>query len=268
LELEPDGVNQLQWSYSGNATTSTDETGKSWVRSTDALGRLKNVIEPGGLPTSYSYNALDDLVNVTQTGIAGVETPRIRSFTYDSLSRLITAANPETGTVCYGYWSGSSCVNGYDSDGNLANKTDARGVTTSYYYDALNRLTDKTFNDGQTPSQHFRYDQTSVWMGPQSNTIGRLSETSTDQDKRYYGSGSAPACNPQSSSTANYNPAYGNPTYCEWTSELYSYDAMGRQIVIGTAAPSEAGWSAHGTYLTYDLAGNITRACFINICAV
>src|SRR6185437_14222685 len=84
----------------------------------------------------------------------------------------------------------------------------------------------------------------------------------TDLDYRYFGSGSAPACNPQASATANYNPAYGDPTYCNWTDELYSYDSMGRQNRIGTAFPSEAGWSAHETDVAYDLAGNMTSLTY------
>ena len=242
----PDGTT-LQWTYTGNCTISTDEVGNSWTRCTDALGRLISVLEPGGLPTSYSYDPLGNLLNVTQTGVTG-EAARIRSFVYDSLSRLTSASNPETGTVTYNY----------DANGNLTLKTDARGAWTQYAYDALNRLTDKYFSDGLTPNQHFRYEQTSTWMGANYNTIGRLSEAYTDQDRRYYGSGSPPACNPQSSSTSNYNPAYGNPVYCEWTDELYSYDAMGHQTRIATAFPSEGGWNAHEIDLNYDLAGKIT----------
>jgi len=56
----------------------------------------------------------------------------------------------------------------------------------------------------------------------------------------------------------NYNPANGNPAYCEYTDELYSYDNMGRANRIGTAFPSEVGWAAHETDIAYDLMGNMT----------
>ena len=61
--------------------------------------------------TSYSYSALDNLTRVTQ----GAQT---RTFAYDSLSRLTSASNPESGTVAYTY----------DNNGNLTQRTDARGV--------------------------------------------------------------------------------------------------------------------------------------------
>ena len=78
--------------------------------------------------TSYGYNALDNLTRVTQ----GTQT---RTFAYDSLSRLTSAANPESGTVAYSY----------DNNGNLTQRTDARGVVTAYTYDRLDRLTRRAY---------------------------------------------------------------------------------------------------------------------------
>ena len=91
------------------------------------------------------------------------ENGQTRSFVYDSLSRLISATNPESGTTSYTY----------DSDGDVLTKTDARNITTTYAYDALNRLTQKSYSDG-TPLQYYQYDSSNVWGTPLSNTIGRL----------------------------------------------------------------------------------------------
>jgi YD repeat-containing protein len=49
---------------------------------------------------------------------------QIRSFAYDSLSRLRTATNPESGLMQYSY----------DPNGNMIQKIDARNVVTSYVY--------------------------------------------------------------------------------------------------------------------------------------
>jgi hypothetical protein len=65
----------------------------------DGLGRMIYVWEdPSSLnyETDYSYNLLDGLVSVNQKG--NNTTARVRSFSYDSLSRLLCAANPESGT--------------------------------------------------------------------------------------------------------------------------------------------------------------------------
>jgi len=49
----------------------------------DGLGRMTQVVENGiGATTTYSYDALDDLVGVAQTGGPS------RSFAYSSLKRL------------------------------------------------------------------------------------------------------------------------------------------------------------------------------------
>ena len=85
---------------------------------------------------------------------------RVRIFTYDSLSRLLSATNPENGATGYSY----------DANSNVVSKTDARGVAINYTYDALNRLTTKSYaNDPSgTPSVCFQYDQTT------NNGVGRL----------------------------------------------------------------------------------------------
>ncbi|PYY01384.1 MAG: hypothetical protein DMG64_14440 [Acidobacteria bacterium] len=115
-----------------------------------------------------------NLKSVNQVG-DGTQTARTpRTFTYDSLSELITAANGESGTICYGIWSSATCINGYDADGNLLHKTDARGMTVNYGYDAINRLTIKTYSDGSA-SREFYYDAAN-----HGYSVGRLTHASND----------------------------------------------------------------------------------------
>jgi YD repeat-containing protein len=99
LLTHPD-ASTVQWLYNGNIATSIDEGGHSWQRTSDALGRLTNVVEPTGASTGYAYDAQDNLRTVNQLGLSG-ETARARSFVYDSLSRLTSSTNPETGTISY-----------------------------------------------------------------------------------------------------------------------------------------------------------------------
>ncbi len=135
------------YSYSTDTATVTDPTGKQRESVMDAAGRLSSIYEPDPtngnsltLQTSYTYNALDELTQVTQ----GAQT---RTYVYDALGRLNSATTPEGGQVCYGTLSGSSCLSdGYDNFDNLLYRTDARGVVTSYSYDGLNRLTGISYN--------------------------------------------------------------------------------------------------------------------------
>jgi len=125
-----------------------DQAGKKRRSITDGLGRPIRVDEPdsnGNLdnmanppqplqPTSYLYDALNDLAKVTQGGQA-------RYFLYDSLKRLIRARNPEqdintnlTPAVTDPVTNNSQwCVKyAYDASSNLSSKTDARNITTNY----------------------------------------------------------------------------------------------------------------------------------------
>ena len=119
------------------------------------------------LRTLYTYDALGNLTCVEQHGDATTGTGcsaapsndatspwRVRRFTYDSLSRLVVAKNPESGTITYTY----------DADGNLLQKTSPAPnpnppqltQTVSYCYDELHRVTKRdyqahTFNPPACP---------------------------------------------------------------------------------------------------------------------
>lgn len=262
---EPDG-NVLQWCYSGVASTpavancskqlgsvttgtwidSSDEKGNHWQRTTDALGRLTEVLEPSGsaqtpsMETDYSYDALSNLISVTQWGGAsGSSGARTRSFSYDSLSRLLSATNPETGTVAYTF----------DANGNVSAKTDARGVVTNFGYDALGRLLSKTYTGAPagTMANCYQYDTA-------ANGVGRLGFEWTQ-------SAGCPTPLPASPPTGGYQSlrVYG------------AYDAMGRaqseqQCAAGycttASVPSQPTncptlSSGAGLQYCYDLAGNL-----------
>ena len=62
----------------------------------------------------------------------------------------MTATTPETGPICYGTKSGSTCNENYDANGNLLSKVDNKGITTNYSNDYLNRQTGKSYTDGVT----------------------------------------------------------------------------------------------------------------------
>ena len=111
--------------------------------------------DPGvALRTLYTYNALGNLTCVEQhggvTGTGCSSSPandatspwRVRRFTYDSVSRLLTATNPESGTISYLY----------DADGNITqktspapNQTGSATQTISYCFDELHRVTGRAY---------------------------------------------------------------------------------------------------------------------------
>jgi len=243
----------LTYSYNGNTVTFTDENLNQWQRTSDGLGRLTKVMEPNGttpaatMETDYGYDALNNLLSVTQWGgVSGSSGGRSRAFSYDDLSRLIRSYNPESGWTCYGTTGGSrpnasNCTEGYDANGNLQYKTDARGITTSYFYDALNRLTSETYssNDAsKTPISCFQYDTSSA-PGAGGNLLGRLTNEWTAV------AGSSCVAPPSG-------------TYYALRSIL-SYDAMGRIASEQQCTPSKcSSGSGPAVSYGYDLAGNPT----------
>ncbi len=141
----------------GFPVLSVDEAGKKRQTWTDGFGRSLEVDEPDSsnnltVSTCYKYDLNHNLTEVDQ----GSET---RTYAYDGLSRQTAATTPESGTTNF-YFTNST---GGLCSGNLqavCRRTDARSITTTYAYDAENRVTSKTYSDS-TPTVTYFYDQTS-----------------------------------------------------------------------------------------------------------
>ena len=162
--------------FDTNATTVTDQAGKQRRSIINGIGQLIRVDEPdnsGSLgtaaspaqATAYAYDVLGNLTQVNQ----GAQT---RTFSYDSLSRLRQAANPESGAISYNY----------DANGNLTSKTDARGVVTGYTYDAFNRVLTRSYSDG-TPQVNYTYEDAGI-----AYSKGRLTRVSSAISETRYNS--------------------------------------------------------------------------------
>jgi RHS repeat-associated protein len=165
----------------------------------DALGRLTSVCEitagttaaPAGTCgqnspqtgywTKYTYDALGDLLTVTQNAQAASGSQQTRAYTYDALSRLTSQTNPETGTTSYTYDSNSTCGS---YAGDQVKRIDNAGNTTCYAYDSLHRLTSQTYtgsgpNIASTPNRYFVYDSATVNTVTMANAKGNLAEAYT-----------------------------------------------------------------------------------------
>jgi RHS repeat-associated protein len=168
------GGNTTRTDYNGSTVMATDQVGRKLKHETDGFGRLVKVTEQdatGALAqeTTYSYSFLDKLSFVNQ----GNQT---RSYKYDALGRLLYERIPEqSATINDGtgtFWSSKYAYTEFSA---INTKQDARGVITTYGYDALHRTTSISYNTSgatgvaATPSVTMGYDS----AGALSNvTIG------------------------------------------------------------------------------------------------
>lgn len=240
----------------------------------DSLGRVRAVIEdPTGknYQTTYGYDFGDNLTSVAQVGLAG------RTFTYSSLSRLLSATNPESGTTGYTY----------HPNGLLMTKLDARSLTTTFSYDALGRMTLRDYSDN-TPDVTYCHDGTSsaalndtagtCSVGSQGSFAnGRLSEVRAynisktryvnfDQLGRVTQSSQVTSIGGTPSTysfTYGYKPAgLAQTTYPSGRTVVNDYDLVGRTAAISLVKASgykalvaAAQYAPHGGYSRLDYGG-------------
>jgi RHS repeat-associated protein len=244
--------------YDANFTTVTDQAGKLRRSKVDALGRLIRVDEPDAnnvlgstaspvQPTSYGYDVFGNLWTVTQ----GTQT---RTFTYDSLSRLRSANNPESGTITYAY----------DDNGNLTSKTDARGVVMENLYDALNRVTTILYRingqpDPNTGDVEYLYDNATngkgrLWLTyrwgakPSQTAVGLYDALGrVTQLYQLFGDGQGGwSAGYEIDRTYNLAGGVTSQSYPSGHSITYNYDAAGR----ATSFTGNLGDGVQRTYST------------------
>ena len=128
-------ITQYGYDLQGNATAITDPLGHLSTGIYDALNRLVQVTAPAavgpvpGASTRYAYDGLDQLVQVTDARALAT------SYTIDGVGNLTRLASPDIGIVS----------SAFDAAGNLTMQIDTRGVTGTFTYDALNRLSLATY---------------------------------------------------------------------------------------------------------------------------
>ena len=240
---DPTGVftGAVTTTYDAQFTTVTDQAGKKRRSMVDGLGRLVEVHEPdanGNLgsttapvqPTRYGYDVFGNLTSVSQ----GLQT---RSFNYDSLSRLRTAINPESGTVGYQY----------DDNNNLVVKTDARGVSTHFEYDAINRVTRRWYN-GSSSTTSTTHNSPALPAG-----VG-----ATDEVRFYYDTQSLPAGAPSYTRGSAVGRLVAQVYGSGSNGDYYAYDVLGRE----TLKYQQTGAINYQVSASYNLSGAIATLTY------
>jgi RHS repeat-associated protein len=274
--------------YNGARVLVTDQAGKQRLSRTDGLGRLTDVWEitpsdsateavpfpshpevAAGYRTTYSYDALDNLIAVNQR-VSTDGTLQTRSFVYDGLKRLTSATNPESGNLLYTY----------DENSNLRTKTDARVIST-YTYDALNRVRTKSYSDS-TPAVTYGYEKDQNGSAV-TNAVGRMTFVSTAVSTTSYTQLDAlgrilqSKQATQAGGSQSYTLSYEYNLAGEMTTETYpslkkvvtSYDTAGRISEVKDQAlnrvyASGFSYASHGGVTAMTLGNNLIEGTTFN----
>jgi RHS repeat-associated protein len=237
-DLDDPAVLKTSYSYdaNGNQDLSTDELGRVSDNDYDPLNRLIQAIQDKdtanasgeiAAKTQYEYDARNNLRRVIDPN------QLVTEYTYDGLNNQTRLDSPDTGATIYTY----------DTAGNRASQTDARGVVSSYAYDALNRLQGISYPSDPTKDTGFVYDSVQAdCTSDETFSIGRLTRV-TDA------SGETRMCyDAKGNLTRKVQITKG-----QTLSVRYQYDKANR--IIGTEYPSGA-----SVIMTRDSLGRVQTA--------
>ena len=170
------GDDKVIFEFAAGATTryAYDTFGRN-VAVTNALGvatvyeydaRGNKTYEGGGTyPVTYAYDAYNVMTNMTTYRAEGSQSGDTTTWSYDEATGLLLAKT-------YADCKGPEYT--YTPNGNLATRTWARGIVTTYSYDGWNSLTNTAYSDG-TPAISLSYDA----MGRQTNATDAAGTTAT-----------------------------------------------------------------------------------------
>lgn len=230
--------------------------------------------------TFYTYDAAGHLKQLIQ----GLQT---RTFVYDGLGRPTSITTPEAGTATLSYTTSSGALCSGDPN-NVCQKTDARGVVTAYYYDALNRITGKSYTipsgsnvaampnvcttpTGQSANVCYTYDQ----GGASAYALGRQTQMVDPSGSETYSYNAAGSVSQLTKviGTQTYKFGYvynaGNEvtqiTYPSGRVVQQSYNAVGQLCELATSTTGcGTSSSPFATAYSYDASQNITGLTFGN----
>lgn len=151
-EVTSPGLSSTSYSYDavGNltqmirsATTGSNPTGLSVTEYTyDALYRTASILSPLAQETTFAYNSLSQLTDVTLPGNEWI------AYTYDAYNRLIQTQTSDQQSLSYTY----------DQLDRLSTLSDLMTGDYEYEYDALNRLTEITSPDQRVTTLSYDAD--------------------------------------------------------------------------------------------------------------
>lgn len=240
LVTSADGLaNPTDFTYDaeGNVNSVVDALGRVSRREHDAFGRLtRQVDDEGGIAATVAM-AYDSDDNQTQV-IDPKQLPT--TYAYNGFGDMLQQVSPDTGTTTFTV----------DAAGNRTTRTDARGVTATYQYDVLGRVTHISYPD-PTLDVAYTYDiAPAVCAANEQFSRGRVGTV-------IHAGGSTQYCHDRFgqltrkvqtvngvATTVRYGYTAGGRlatlTYPDGTVADYLRDSLGRINEVGVTRPGQA----------------------------
>ena len=210
----------------------------------DALGRMTQESETGGVVKNYTYN-LADLRTGYQLLVGGAQKMNT-TYTYDQMNRLSTVL--ENGAQAASYT--------YDKNGNRATMTNGNGTTVTYAYNAANLVTSLQNKKGLSTLSNYVYQYYLDGNQAQKNDhTGRSTSYAYDAQRRLTQeaeSGAADAVTRAYRFDEAGNRLSMTVTGAESYTTNYTYDRNNRLLT----ETRTSGGTQQVTDYTYDANGN------------
>ena len=244
--------------YGTWTVTTTDPNGKLKDYTKDAYGNLATVVEHISstlATTTYAYDLNNNLTRITDA------LGNIRNFTYDGLSRRLTAEDLHaSGDGTFGSWTYS-----YDASSNMTQQVDPRSQTTNYTYDALNRPLSEDHTSQSGTEETYAYDSCTYGKGRLYAATTTNNSIVIATTKAYNPLGLASSetkyVNGQYYTTSYTYDRQGNQTdivYPDSSEVFYTFDGSARPIKVQQREGSPYSWRTLVSNITYNPLGQET----------
>ena len=159
----------VTYEYGADYVKSTDAAGRSVTKTFDAAGNVQTVTDTEGSSVEYAYYSNGKPRSVTAAGTT-IE------MEYDAFGHRTKLVDPDAGTT----------LTTYGLNGQVISETDGRGVTTTYTYDALGRVTQRKREGAADKWGNKETSTTTCTYGTSGNSKGRVTEKSLGYNKVTY----------------------------------------------------------------------------------
>ena len=159
----------VTYEYGTDYVKSTDAAGRSVTKTFDAAGNVQTVTDTEGSSVEYAYYSNGKPRSVTAAGTT-IE------MEYDAFGHRTKLIDPDAGTT----------LTTYGMNGQVISETDGRGVTTTYTYDALGRVTQRKREGAADKWGNKETSTTICTYGTSGNSKGRVTEKSLGYNKVTY----------------------------------------------------------------------------------